>query len=119
MRAPIIMPRIKASSAVLVISMFLSGCAVTMLESRAIRDLTPEQIDALAKLRAATGSDLYLCLRVGGPPPTGNTVILAFPKDSKPGVSFSSECQIVSGQSVGIQVVPGPVTIAPLTLVPK
>jgi len=73
----------------LLLSLFLSGCVLTSL----VRPdpPTPEQIAAWNEI----GYDVYTCFNVSGPPPTGGFTILVFPKDEKPEVSFSMNCQIV------------------------
>ncbi len=70
-----------------------TGCA-GILMSNAIhqgQDLTPEQIKAYNE----SGSAVYGCFQIGGPPPAGNTVWIVIPKGQPVAFKFGDNCHVV------------------------
>ena len=59
--------------------------------------LTSDQMQALKSYN--DNGDVYLCALLGGPPPTGNVVVIAVPKDAPVNVQFGPDCHatVVSG----------------------
>lgn len=62
--------------------------------------MTPEQIAAYEKLN----KDVYVCFTLGGPPPIGGTTWIVVPKDSKPNLSFGSNCQLIRADTRAVTV---------------
>lgn len=101
----------------------ISGCAYQAAEK-----LTAEQMDSLVKLREATGSDLYLCGNVNGPPPMGGITFLIYPKETKPSIAFDSSCRLLQNFGLGLsgftirpvemQLTPVPQNSVPLMTIP-
>ena len=53
--------------------------------------LTPEQIDAYAKV----GADVWSCTVIGGPPPLGSMIFITAPKTAKMSVQFGDGCHLI------------------------
>ena len=68
------------------------GCATQLISKVAQGDnLTPEQIKAYRE----SGHDVYGCFQISGPPPSGATVWVIVPKDTKVGFKFGDACHIL------------------------
>jgi len=74
------------------IMMLLNGCAY--LTARQVTQMTPEQIDAFAKIKM----NVYGCLQVGGPPIDGGFTYIILPVDAKIDLAFSSSCAILNSK---------------------
>lgn len=72
--------------------LFLCGLALPgcMLSTLGDRDLSP------AKIRALREADMnvYGCFQLGGPPPSGNTTWIVYPKDQPAPVLFLPNCVV-------------------------
>lgn len=68
----------------------LTGCAstITAQQAQSVKDLSPEQIDALNR----SGQAVVACLTIGGPPPLGAGTILITPKTAAGSVEFGPDC---------------------------
>jgi hypothetical protein len=71
------------------------GCA-PFLTAKEAATLTPEQIKAYNE----QGLDVYQCLNVSGPPPTGGFTSVLVPKGAKFEVAFASNCNLLTGKVV-------------------
>lgn len=74
---------------IIVLAFVLSGC--TLIRANAYSELTPEQIRELQKMEL----DVYSCIVVAGPPPSGKFVYVLVPRlDKKPDIRFGENCSI-------------------------
>ena len=71
------------------------GCT-PFLTAKEAATLTPEQIKAYNE----QGLDVYQCLNVSGPPPTGGFTLVLVPKGAKLEVAFASNCNLLTGKVV-------------------
>lgn len=86
------MENLIVAAAIILITGLLPGCT-SMLIGNALsqgQNLTPEQIEQYQK----TGSAVYGCFQVGGPPPVGNTQWVVLPHGS-PAPKFGDNCHII------------------------
>ncbi len=70
--------------------MFLiAGC--TLIRSQSYSEMSPEQIAAMQKMEL----DVYSCIVVAGPPPSGKFVYVIVPRlDKKPDIKWGDNCAI-------------------------
>lgn len=89
--------RVKKMKRFLLIALFalsLPGCSGFYLINSALgkgENLTPDQIKAYQ----ATGSDVYGCFQIGGPPPAGNTNWIIIPKNAPKKPAFGDNCHVL------------------------
>ena len=68
---------------------FMSGC--TLMQARSYDQMSPEQMKALADMHI----DVYSCITVAGPPPSGKFVYVLVPRlDKKADIRFGENCAI-------------------------
>ena len=67
----------------------LSGCAGLIGNVSRPDSLTPAEIQAYKD----AGVDIYSCMTIGGPPPTGQVTIITVPKGMELPVKFLPNCQ--------------------------
>ena len=75
--------------------LLLSGCA-PFLAAKEARDMTPEQIKAYSE----QGMDVYQCLNISGPPPSGGVTLLIIPREAKAEIAFGNNCQLLVGKVI-------------------
>jgi hypothetical protein len=82
-------PHFTRLAAAMFLALALSGCSLIM--AKQYQEMTPEQIKSLQD----AGMDVYSCITVAGPPPSGKFVYVWVPRlDKKPDVRFGENCAI-------------------------
>ena len=73
-------------------SLIFSGCMVAAMGNRVAMggDFTPEQVDAYRKV----GLSVYACIKVGGPPPSGNAIFILVPEGETYSPVWGDDCHI-------------------------
>lgn len=78
-------------SALLAGLLSLSGCVMGLHKTLDYNAMSPEQIKSLQEL----AMDVYSCVTISGPPPTGRAVYILVPRlDKKADVRFGEGCLI-------------------------
>ena len=78
-----------AATVVVLVALLLSGC--TLMQAKSYDQMSPEQMKALNDMHI----DVYSCITVAGPPPSGKFVYVLVPRlDKKPDVRFGENCAI-------------------------
>lgn len=79
---------------VLALVLSIAGCTGMLLGNafNQGRDLTPEQIKAIGE----AGNAIFACVNLSGPPPSGSTIWIIVPKESKATVKFGAGCQVLA-----------------------
>lgn len=68
-----------------------SGCVLATLGAfQTNKEMTKEQIEAFR----AANMDVFGCITVTGPPPTGGTTWIIVPKNSNPDIGFLPGCAL-------------------------
>lgn len=81
----------KALRAAVLISALLTGCTAMMMGNPNAQNLTPDQVKAYQD----AGQDTYGCIKIGGPPPAGNTIWLVVPHGVKVDFKIGDDCHIL------------------------
>lgn len=78
---------------IVIVMLSLSGCSGLLIHQSLTKsdNLTPEQIEAYAKVGAKVSS----CFTLAGPPPAGSLVLVTIPKESKADIRFGPGCVIM------------------------
>lgn len=73
-------------------ALILPGCMIAALSNQVAmgHEFTPEQIDAYRKV----GLSVYGCVKVGGPPPSGNAIFILVPEGETYSPVWGDDCHI-------------------------